>query len=190
MIGRLTGSVVVREGTYAIIDVGGIGYKVFASKETLVELGQKKDSPVSVWTYLAVREDALDLYGFIEKDSLRFFELLLSVSGIGPKSALAILNIAPVKTLESAIASGDPSHLTKTTGIGRKKAEKIILELKDKIEMLEGEIDAHREAEDVMEALQALGYSRRDAQEALKKIPKGTASTEVKIKEVLKLLGK
>lgn len=190
MIGNITGNVVHKESGLAIIDVHGVGYKIFASAETIESIAKKKDAPVTLWTYLAVRENALDLYGFLDKESLEFFELLLSVSGIGPRSALAILNIAPVRTLRSAIASGDASHLTKTTGIGTKKAEKIILELRDKIDVSDSEVGAHKEASDAIEALQALGYSRREAQDALKKVPQVFSSTEAKIKEALKLLGK
>ncbi|OHA17981.1 MAG: Holliday junction DNA helicase RuvA [Candidatus Taylorbacteria bacterium RIFCSPHIGHO2_01_FULL_46_22b] len=189
MIGRIKGILVLAENGEAVIDVNGVGYIVRTTRETLQEISKNKQTPVTLWTYHVVREDSSDLYGFPDRETLRFFEALLSVSGIGPKSAINILNVAPVKSIQSAIVSGDPTHLTKTTGIGTKKAEKIILELRDKLDVLEGELDAHRETNDVIDALQALGYSRKEAQDALKKVP-STGSAEIRIKEALKLLGK
>lgn len=188
MISELTGCVSRKGDCFVVIGVGGVGFKVSTTREALEQL--RPNATVTLFTYLAVREDALELYGFLDKDSRDFFELLLTVSGIGPKSALAILNVAAVKILKSAIASGDASHLTKTTGIGTKKAEKIVLELRDKLDVLESEIGGHKEAADAIDALQALGYSRREAQDALKKVPHTTSSTEAKIKEALKTLGK
>lgn len=190
MIGKISGTIAHRGKDYLIIDAGGVGYKVFATRETIAAVGKQSGGPASVWTHLAVREESLDLYGFPDEESLQAFELLLSVSGIGPKSALAILNVASLSVLRSAIASGDASHLTKTTGIGTKKAEKIVLELKDKFIVSDSDIGVHREAEDVVDALTGLGYSRREAQEVLKKIPEVFASTEAKIREALKILGK
>ncbi len=188
MISRLHGTVAEKNANMLTIIVGGVGFSVSVPRDTAE--AARLNAEIKLFTYLAVRENALELYGFPDNDTLVFFELLLTVSGIGPKSALAILNIAPVKTLRSAIASGDASHLTKTTGIGTKKAEKIILELKDKIDVLESELGGHRETADAIDALQALGYSRREAQDALKKVPHLTTSTEAKIKEALKILGK
>src|SRR3989338_10665102 len=131
MIGHLKGIVsAVRQG-YAIISAGGVGYKVFATRELLLAL--KQDTEAVIWTHLAVRESILDLYGFSSEEELRLFELLLTVSGIGPKSALAILDIASVETLRSAVSAGNASYLTKVSGIGKKTAEKIVLELRDKV---------------------------------------------------------
>ena len=188
MIARISGKLIYKESGFAVLDVHGVGYKIFASAETLGPL--KIDSEVTLSTYLAVRENALELYGFSDEDSRSFFELVLAVPGIGPKSALAILNIAPVKTLRSAIASGDASHLTKTTGIGTKKAERIVMELKDKFELAEGEGSAHQDISDVIEALKALGYSQKEARDAVQKLSKETGTAEEKIKQALKVLGK
>lgn len=188
MIAELTGAVAKKGSGFLVITVGGVGFKVAVLGETAEQAHISDD--IHLKTYLAVKENSLELYGFSNEDTRSFFELLLTVSGIGPKSALSILNIASVKTLQAAIASGDPSHLTKTTGIGTKKAEKIIIELRDKIDVLDSEIGAHKEAGDVIDALQALGYSRRQAQEAFKKVPQIISSPEAKIKEILKLLGK
>ena len=107
MIGHLEGDVKALRLGYAIISAGGVGYKVSATKQALA--GLKVGSKAALWTHLAVRENALDLYGFADEEELRFFNLLLSVSGIGPKSALAILDIATTETLRSAIAAGNAS---------------------------------------------------------------------------------
>ena len=192
MISRLKGNVIDSDTKSVILDVNGVGYKVFANTETISKSNRSKNSPLELFTYLAVRENSMDLYGFTSKETLEFFELLISVSGIGPKSALGILNVAEVGTLRSAISSGETSHLTKVSGIGKKTAEKIVLELRDKIGALESEFDGtNMKGEvDAMEALKSLGYSQSEAREALKKIPKEISSTSDKVKSALKILGK
>ncbi|MEA1929516.1 MAG: Holliday junction branch migration protein RuvA [Patescibacteria group bacterium] len=186
MIAQLQGNIVHRDEKGVILGVGGVGYHVFLSTEGLRTLPKTADS-VSLWTYLAVRENALDLYGFVEKKEHDFFGLLLGVSGIGPKSALAILSLAPPATIQKAVSSSDSSYLTKVSGIGKKSAEKIVLELKDKLDGLgtehtdneSGDITDETEA---LEALQALGYNLRQAREALRDVP-----TDIKTEEKLKL---
>ena len=190
MIGKITGTISHQGAGFLIADTGGIGYKIFVQQSTQDDIRSKNKKEASFWTYLAVKENAMELYGFLDQETLEFFELLLTVTGIGPKSALAILNIAPVKTLSSAIASGDASHLTKSTGIGTKRAERLVLELKDKLTMDEGETGSHQDTSDAIEALVALGYSQKEARDALQKIPKDIASAEEKIKKALKLLGR
>lgn len=190
MIGQLTGTVAFVGANFFILTVSGVGYKVFATIDTLRALGKTKDDGAKVWTHLAVRENALDLYGFIERSELEFFEMLITISGIGPKSALGILSVAPVDTLRRAISSGDTSYLTKVSGIGRKNAEKIVVELRDKL----GAIDANaggtlREEVDALSALEALGYSAREAREALKAVGNNAISTQEKLKAALKSLG-
>ena len=170
-----------------VIITRGVGNRVFTSNESIA----KNPKSLSLFTHLAVRENALDLYGFESKEELSFFELLLTIPGIGPKSALSILNMAHVDTLRSAIGSGDVSYLTKVSGIGRKTAEKIILELKDKIgEIAKEENISMKETSDAILALVSLGYSERDVRETLKQIGKNELSTEELIKEALKNLGK
>jgi Holliday junction DNA helicase RuvA len=134
-----------------------------------------------------VREDALDLYGFLNREELEFFEMLINVSGIGPRSALAILGIASIETLRKAIGTGDTSYLTKISGIGRKTAEKIVIELRDKMgkELGGGSLQVELDA---LEALKSLGYSQNEARETLKKVSPNT-NTNTKIKEALKILG-
>jgi len=190
MIGRISGTIVHRGDGIVIVDVSGIGYLVYVKQATLDEIQKSKTDSVTLWTHHAVRENSAELYGFLHRETLEFFELLLTVSGIGPKSALAILNVAPVPTLRSAIASGDATHLTKTTGIGTKRAERIVMELKDKFELAEGETSEHQDVSDVIEALKSLGYSQKEARDALQKLPKDTVSAGEKIKQALKILGR
>jgi len=165
---------------------------VFVTTETQSALKKQKEKPAKLWTYLAVREDALDLYGFLEKKEQEFFELLITISGIGPKSALNILSVTTIENLRRAIASGETAYLTKISGIGRKIADKIVLELKDKIDFLEGEEDSStvKEETDALEGLKALGYGEREGRDALKKLPKDIAGTSARLKAALKLLGK
>jgi holliday junction DNA helicase RuvA len=186
MISYIKGIVLSRDLKGATIETGGIGYKVFLTQHFLKKIspGQK----VAVWTHLAARENSMELFGFENKEELDFFEMLISVSGIGPKTALNILNISEIKTIKEAVSSGDVTHLVKVSGIGRKNAEKIVVELRDKLgaaevsgEKLKGDIDA-------LEALKSLGYSQSEAREALKKVSADTKNTSAKIKEALKIL--
>lgn len=190
MIAQLTGGIVFTGERYVVLDVGGVGYKVYLSMENL-RLVAKEKGKVRLWTHLAVREDAMDLYGFIEKSELEFFELLIGISGIGPRSALGILSIAPVENIKKAVSSGDGSYLTKVSGIGRKTAEKIILELRDKLGSFTyiGGIPELKEEADAIEALQSLGYSQHEAREAIKKVSHDISGTGKRVKEALKLLG-
>lgn len=191
MISRLNGSVTHIDPKYIVLDVGGVGYKVSVTSDTIFKI--KVDDTLIVWTYLAVRENALDLYGFLSLKELSFFELLITISGIGPKTALGILNSASVEAIETAVQTADTSHLTKVSGIGKKVAEKIVMELKDKIEKISHTPEsksAMRGDADVIEALKALGYRDSEAREALKELPKSIIKTNDKIKEALKILGK
>ncbi len=191
MISHLKGAVLLKSDQFVVIDVSGVGYKVYLSIATLHEISKKQSGEVSLWTHLAVRENALDLYGFITQAEVGLFEMLIGISGVGPKSALAIMGVAMIDTLKIAIASGDTTYLTKVSGIGRKIAEKIILELRDKLGALAGESGSAglREETDVIDALTALGYSSIEARDALKSIPKQIAGTSERIKEALKTLG-
>ena len=191
MIGKLTGRVAGERGIGSlIIDVGGVGYLVRMRPESARKL-RGAEGAVSIFTSLTVREDSLDLYGFEREDELGFFELLLSVSGIGPKSALAILSLGEVATLQSAIGAGDTAYLTKVSGIGKKSAERIVVELRDKLGSGNDSL-AHdlRGDADTLEALQSLGYTLADAREALKQVDKNTLGTNERLREALKLLGK
>lgn len=192
MIGRLKGQIAHIEAKYIILDVNDVGYKIFTTSDIMTKLG-KDEKKIVLWTYLAVRENSLDLYGFLSLSELNFFELLLTISGIGPKTALGILNSASVYSLETAIQTGDTSHLTKVSGIGKKVAEKIVRELENKIEKVAHTAEsksAMKNDSDALEALTSLGYSQSEAREVLKKLPKEISKTSDKIKEALRLLGK
>ncbi|QQR76892.1 Holliday junction branch migration protein RuvA [Candidatus Nomurabacteria bacterium] len=191
MIARLEGSVIEASEKWVILDVAGVGYRIYCSPETL-SIVTKKES-IALYTYLSVREDALDLYGFISSEEHDFFEMLLSVSGIGPKSALGVLSATTIDTLKQAIGSGDTSYLTKVSGIGRKTAEKIVIELRDKLRAHVNVNDTPgmlRAESDVVEALKSLGYSQNEARDALKEIDSSISGTSARIKEALKILGK
>jgi len=186
MIGSIRGKIALKTEKFLIVETGGVGYKVSVSPDTISK-SPKAENEVFLWVHTIVREDTLDLYGFLNREELEFFEMLINVSGIGPKGALSILGIASIETLRKAISTGDTAYLTKISGIGRKTAEKIVIELREKIgeeksgTSLQGELDA-------MEALKSLGYSQSEAREALKKVKTDT-DTNTKIREALKILG-
>lgn len=188
MIGRIEGTVAAKRAGFVLLSAGGIGYKVFVARETLAAL--KEAAPTTLWTHLAVREDALDLYGFRNEEELQFFELLLNVPGIGPKHALAVLNIAPVSSLRSAIASNNASYLTKVSGVGKKTAEKIVLELRDRVGKGSAtESKALRGDEEALEAMRALGYTPNEARDALRKVPAEVEGSSARLREALRVIG-
>jgi Holliday junction DNA helicase RuvA len=192
MISFLEGKIEFKAEKFVIVNVGGVGYKVFVGLETSQKITEKGDN-VKLWTHQYVREDSLELYGFIHFAELELFETLIGISGIGPKGALGILGIAPVDTLKKAIAAGDTSYLTRVSGIGRKTAEKIVLELREKMAgkgISSIEAPELREEADVMDALVQLGYSQREAREAINQVPPEIQSAEKRLKEALKKLGR
>ncbi len=190
MISRLQGTIVATGNRLVILDVHDVGYKVAVTDDTLHVI--KVGAPTTLFTYLAVRENALDLYGFLTRTEEEFFELLISVSSIGPKTALNILSLVSAEALTSAIRSGSTAHLIKVSGIGRKTAEKIVLELKDKLGALaDSELTADMSSDmDAIEALKALGYDGNESREALKKIEPSITDTGAKVKAALRFIGK
>lgn len=188
MISQINGEIIAKTDKFLVIEVSGLGYKVFATSDLIsrATLNEK----IKVWTYLAVRENALDLYGFLSKEELDFFELLITISGVGPKTAIGILNVATVGSLRKAISTGETSHLTKVSGIGKKIADKIVLELKGKLGSYEEVALGLKEEIDALEALKSLGYSHKDARDALKEIDQSLKTTSDRIKAALKHLGK
>jgi len=187
MIAKIEGVVWDVNLKFITVGVGGIGFKVYTTNEAK-EVAHKGDT-ISLFTHLAVREDALDLYGFLSEEELGFFEMLISISGIGPKTALNVLNVSSVPALKRAIGSNDTSHLIKVSGIGKKVAEKIVLELKDKVVGETSDISLRDEV-DTIEALKTLGYSQKEARDAIKEVEKHFTKTSDRIKEALKILGK
>lgn len=190
MISSISGTIIDTGERYVVVDIQGLGYKVYVTDAALHTL--TVGTTAKLLTHLAVRENALDLYGFTSKKEKDFFELLISISGIGPKSALNILSLVSSDTLVSSIRSGSTAHLVKVSGIGRKTAEKIVLELRDKLGGMSTD-DVSTSAgmssdADAIEALKALGYDANEAREALKNIDKELSDTSAKVKAALKVL--
>lgn len=188
MIAFLEGKIKLKTDKFIILDVNGVGYKVSCSVPDLMKLSSK--SRAKLFTHLHVRENAMDMYGFLSFEALEFFETLLSVSGVGPKAALSIMALSAVKTLKQAIASGQKTLLTKVSGIGSRIAERIILELKDKVFAPVKAIRRLSSDSEVIDVLVGLGYSRQQAAKALKDVPAKVSRIEDRIKEALKSLGR
>lgn len=176
MIKQIRGTVVGISDHLVIVDVGGIGYGIHTPHNTTQFL---LDDSVCFHTHLAVRENALDLYGFIDLESLRIFGLLIELPKIGPKSALQILSQADVSLLQEAVSKNDAGYLSKLSGIGKKSAEKIVVGLKDKFEMMDYSSPISNDhTSDTIDALIALGYSPEEARRTIRQILE-TDSTEV-----------
>lgn len=189
MIAKITGKIAYLRDKYVVIDVGGVGYKVHVAEFTFGKIAGKEG--IELFTHTYVREDSLDLYGFLTLEELEMFELLISISGIGPKAAIGILSIAEPKTIRAAVISGDSSILTRVSGVGKKTAERVILELKNRIAELPGEDQkAARADSDAIEALTSLGYSAMQAREALKAVPEKVKDVSGRVRAALKNLGK
>ena len=188
MIGHIEGTVFAVRAGYAVLSAGGVGYRIAATRETIASL--QRGGKAALWIHTHVREDQLDLYGFVHEEELRFFELLLGVPGIGPRGALAVLDIAAIETLRSAISSGNAGYLTNVSGIGKKTAEKIVLELKDKVGAgAETQTRALKGDEDALEAMRSLGYSTAEARDALRKVPATVTTGQERLREALKIAG-
>ena len=184
-----------------IIEVNGIGYNILMPSNKIYELSDIGNE-VKLYTYTCVREDAFSLYGFITNDELKLFKLLITVSGIGPKGAMSILSVMNPSDVVSAILTGDSKFISSAPGVGKKTAERVILELQDKIqkmdigysaEMFNGKRSSNNEisddAKDAIDALTALGYSNVEAKEAvLKAVSSNDANSEDILKNALKYL--
>lgn len=190
MISFLRGKILRRSLNFVILDVRDIGYKVFVNSAALSEVAEGQQAEFYIHQH--VKEDALDLYGFRNLDELEMFELLLSISGVGPKSALGVLVVGKVGDIKESIARGDSSLLTKVSGIGKKTAERIVLELREKVgKMAVGSqigIDGVgiSASSDEIDALMSLGYSLQQAREALQKVDHSIVDSGKRIKEALR----
>ena len=199
MFAYIKGSLEEKGNNYGVIDVGGIGYKVFMSDISNQKIGDLRNI-VKVHTYYHVREDNISLYGFLTKEELKMFELLLSVSGIGAKSAISMLSNITPSSFAFAVISNDVASLKKLPGIGAKTAQRIILELQDKLkseeklsiegakEQIEFEIQTNKNISEAIQALQILGYNRREIDKAMEKIANTDVSVEELIRKGLSLL--
>lgn len=186
MIGSLKGKVQFKSQTYIILETSGVGYKVFITPSLMLQVKLNQELTLVIFTY--VREDQFSLYGFTALAELEFFELLLTISGIGPKSGLGIMSMASLDMIKSAIVSEDPSVFTKVSGIGRKTAERVIIELRDKLKTEADAMPVAKEHSDAVDALLALGFSQQEARQALKAVPKEITNLQEKIKLALKQL--
>ena len=200
MFYSLQGILKIAKPSLAVVDCHGVGYKCFISDTTLSSL-PPVGGEVFLFTYLAVREDAMDLYGFSREEELDFFKLLISVSGIGPKAAMAILSAFTPEQLAVSIAAGDAKAITKAQGVGAKTAQRLVLELKEKLGGLSvsaaetpavqavSAVGANTNAADAVEALVSFGYSRTEASVAVGRLDSSLSAEEL-IKLALKALAK
>lgn len=199
MIASLNGKLIYKDATTAVIECGGVGFKCAITANTFSSL-PLVDNNVFLYTYLSVREDALDLFGFSSSEELNMFKLITSVSGVGPKIGLAILSAFSPDNVILYIASGDAKSLTGASGVGIKLAQRIILELKDKIGSTSfglqsdtvakiGNVNAGSNTKDAIEALVTFGYSQSEASLAIGKLD-SSLSTDELIKLALKSLGR
>ena len=191
MIYSVKGKVTGEGDSFVVIEVGGVGFRVSTDSRTLRNIAGA-EGEVKLFCYTYFREDRLELYGFNEEETLRLFEMLITVSGIGPKTALGILDVDTVPNIMAAIIEKRVELLTRTSGIGRKTAERIILELHSKIKlpkakMLTEKMDVDREIE---EALAGLGYGRTDIRRVIEAVPESEKTLEERLKFALKSLGR
>jgi Holliday junction DNA helicase RuvA len=193
MIGRITGLLLEKNPPLIVVDVHGIGYEIDVPMSTFYNLPNIGDK-VSLHTHLAVREDGHFLYGFLSEDERAAFRQLLKISGIGARTALSVLSGLSVNELAQAVALQEVGRLVKIPGIGKKTAERLLLELRDKLPKA-GTVGtaaiaaAPDAASDILNALLALGYNEREAQSAMKNLPEGVAVSDG-IRQALKLLSK
>lgn len=187
MIAALRGEVIARGADHVVVEVAGVGYKVFVPRHP------SRDN-VLLHTHQVVREDDQSLYGFETREELALFQMLVSVSGVGPKAGLAILSVARPAEIAGAIASGDTTLLARAPGVGKKTAERLIVDLKGKIGRVAGAAAGGgglAEADDAHAALVALGYTASEAATALRDAPpKGSATTEERLGAALRVTGR
>lgn len=177
MIRQIRGRVVAVGPTSAVVEVAGFGIEVRMSAPEALTVGNE----ASLATHLTLKQDGLELYGFADAADRDFFELILSVSGVGPKTALSVLRRASRAALEGAISKRDLQYLTKVVGLGKKSAEKMLVELADKVGA-----SAHDDADgEVFDTLVALGYTEREARKALQSIPDGIVGKDARLKAAL-----
>ncbi|MBU1130852.1 Holliday junction branch migration protein RuvA [Patescibacteria group bacterium] len=193
MISHLTGKIILKKPTYIILEVNGVGYQIFCNEKTLN--GLKEGAEAVIHTHHHVKEDLQELYGFLNLPELELFKNVIGISGVGPKTGLAVLAVASVEDIIQAILSENPGLLRTVSGIGTKTAERLVVELKSKIGSLAKEItgkdlSAASPNADVIEALIGLGYSRKEVMEVARQVPNDITDDSERIKGALKLLGK
>ncbi len=186
----IKGRLAHKEDNFVVIDAGGVGYQLYMSLNSIAKIGDI-GSDVTVWTYLHIKEGVMDLYGFYTVEEKEMFLQLLSISGIGTKSALSILSVAPPEKLALAIITNDYKTIQKAQGVGQKAAQRVVLELADKLKNADlaienlTEIDTTDNRSEALSALVVLGYSDKEAKQALKTIEPNLATEDI-IKLALK----
>ena len=189
MIGRLSGKLIARHPPQVIVDVHGIGYEIDVPMSTFYQL-PATGSEVTLFTHLLVREDAHLLYGFASEQERHVFRQLLKISGVGARTALSVLSGMSISDLYEAVSAQDSARLIKVPGIGKKTAERLLLELKDKLDVtVVAATTAGAHGGDILNALHALGYNEKEAAWAVKQLPAGTAVADG-IRQALRLLSK
>ncbi len=191
MIGKISGKLIERHPPQVLVDVHGVGYEIDVPMSTFYQL-PANGSEVTLYTHLIVREDAHQLYGFASEQERHVFRQLLKISGVGARTALSVLSGMSVSDLYEAVSAQDSGRLIKVPGIGRKTAERLLLELKDKLDVMvvsTAATAASGASSDILNALLALGYNDKEAQWAIRQLPAGIAVTEG-IRQALKLLSK
>lgn len=188
----ISGTLVHKGMNFLVIDAGGVGYKLYSSLKTIEAL--PLNNPCKMFTYMHVREDVMDIFGFRDNEELSAFEMLISVNGVGPKAALSILSAVTPAELFTAIASGDHKTLTKAQGVGGKLAQRVVLELKDKlsgIAVSDIDIPVNHDSgarSSAVQALISLGYTAGDSQKAVDRAMQTETALENIIREALKLM--
>lgn len=189
MLHYLIGKLIQRKENYFILEVGGFGLRIFCSVNTLKNL-PAIDQEVKVFTHMNIKEDAWDTYGFFDQNELDFFTKLISVNGVGPKTALSILNVDTAERLMAAINEGRVDLLTKASGIGKKTSERVVVELRGKFAQInsEGLTGLMESDSDIVDVLCNLGYTKEQAKKAISKIDPKVKSIEDRIKAALNIL--
>ena len=189
MLAYIKGKIKYKKQNYFVIDNSGLGYKVFVNNELLLKFNESEK--VELYLYQHVKEDLLQLFGFESFEELELFELLISISGVGPKTALNVFMVADINDIKSAIVNEDASILKKVSGIGAKTAERIVLELKNKVSGNSINLKTKQEMNQDIEAIEALvslGFSNSQAKDALNKVDKNTHDLGETIKKALQIL--
>lgn len=184
MIARLKGVVLEREERALILDVNGVGYRVAVLSGTREQAQAGEETSLNIYHH--INQDSQALYGFSSKEELKYFELLLTVPSVGPKTALGILEVAPPHVLEQAVAENDIALLTKVSGVGKKTGERILVELKGKIKARKSAGISGAIQQEAMEALVSIGFSPARAREAVRRLPKEITKVEEAVRAVLK----
>ena len=185
MIAYLKGNIISRGEDFLILETGGVGYKVLVSEESLKNLSQKKEAEFFIFTYL--KRETIELYGCPNPEEFSIFEILEKMSGVGPKTALSLASIGSLKKLKKAVETKDKKKFPQLKGVGKKRMQRILLELTGKFKEMEKKA---LEQDEALDALLSLGFSKKTARKALEKVPGKIKDTKKRVSEALKAIGK